>query len=770
MPGRGGTKGPMKAITTMKRYFYFLLACFLTGFAADAEAKYVIDDGGIYRVVFNRVGKGGMAEGALHASGSALLHMQNGTWDDIYWRFGRRGDNTYSLRNMQTDRYVSLGSEGPGKQPCAVLTETLRGDSSLWRIEESNGAFIASNAADTAYRLRVYSMSYRIDAEKADKPSDAYCAFKLYNRHGEKLLPMEQRRKNVASFFDVLSFGGARPVFDGRNELLLLPVDVRQKDRAACHLQVNYVAPPGMNLLLNGQKLRNGSTVALTNSVRGRTFRLTLKADTGVVAESHMTVTFMPVIEITGTGFSKENYVAGSFRITDGEYLLNNDSLYGAAIRYRGNSTAGMQKKGYAVKLTDGRGQSLKRSLHGLRTDNYWVFDPMSVDHARLRNPSSFMLWNKYAADCYYAAEEPDRQKASRGFFAEVLLNGSYIGIYNIMEKSDRKQFKLKKEQPAQTGTEVRGVMYKGNGWTGAVKMTLGYSVPSFDNTRTAWDGWESVYPDIEEGQRFDWSPLADAVRFVCTSKDKDFIDGIWTYFDRPVMVDYYLLLELMQGYDNMGKNILYMAHNIKKSRMLTIAPWDMDGTWGRDWDGRINARQDPATDADSRLNSLNGLYRRLAATYPGWKEMEARRYRELRGSYFSEDSLLAIFNGNFDLFAASAADRREEKRWDGKDNLSLDLEEERAYLNKWIPRRLAALDKKYGYEASGIAGREAFSDYAVEVVPGGLTFQAVRPAAVDVFAVTGRLVRRIALRAGKSTVDLPPGIYIVGKKKYSVK
>lgn len=576
--------------------------------------------------------------------------------------------------------------------------------------------------------------------------------------------------KDVTSFCDVLSLNGVHPVYDQFNDILLLSVSERMKSEHTCKLKVLCSPPSGMRLQFNGRDISSGDVVTLTNYNRGRKYRMTLRADTGVVAESNLVLTFMPVVELAGTDFSKEQFVVGTLRINDGDYPRNNDSLYAAAIRYRGNSTQWNQKKGYAVKLLGKKKQSLERSFHGMRTDNYWIFDPMSIDPARMRNPASLKLWSKFAKDCYYIAEEPNRRKASRGFFAEVVLNGTYIGIYDILEKSDRKQFKLKKVKGAGDAAVVHSVLYKAKERGTATVMAVGYKPGEFDNTQKIWEKWASVYPDIDKGQKTNWKPLYDAVNLVSTGSDKDFINKVWTHFEQAVMIDYFLLTELIQGYDNMGKNMLYMAYDIQKNNMLTVAPWDMDGTWGRNWYGGITDGQHPEKDIAVSFRALNGLYRRLFSIYPNWKEMEGRRYCELRGNYFRQDSLLAVFNDNFDLFAASAADKREEIRWDGKNNIHINFEEERAYLNDWIPRRLAALDKKYGYNASGIASVHNDELYSVEPAAHGLIFQTYAEATVDIYDVSGRLVRRMRLHVGRQTVDLPRGVYIVGKKKYSVR
>lgn len=751
-----------------KRLGFILLGLIL--FIIPSRALIIVSDSSTYRFAFNMVGKCGVAVGANHSSRGALVHMQFGNWKDLYWVFQKHSNKAYSIRNAATGQYITLSSHSGTFYRNIQLCDTLRGDSSLWLFDEINGGLAASSACDTTYRLTVWSGTMLVGASKATRPNTTTQVFKLYDRNGRLLEDEKTRRKNVSNYFESLHFGGVTPVYDKRNDLLLLSVGEEQMSRRQIRLTVDYEPQIKGSLYLNSTLLPSGTVKVFPNSRPGQTFRLTLRADTGIVAETKLTLTFMPVVELTGSNFAKSSFKLGSFRMNDGAFQANNDSLYNAYIRYRGNSTASKDKKAYALKLIDFSTNSINRSFHGLRNDNYWILDPMSIDIARMRNPSSFKLWNKYARNCYYSDKEPDRLKASRCFFVEVLLNGEYVGIYNMMERQDRKQFKLKKYQVTDSGKVVRGVMYKANGWNDDVKMTLGYIPTAYDNTKGTWNGWETQYPDPDDGEPFDWSVLTDAIGFVTTSEDKDFKAKIWNYFDEPVMIDYYLLIELMQGYDNMGKNIYYMARNIQKDRMLTIAPWDMDGTWGRDWNSLINAREDPSLDIDDYMCRLNGLYKRLLRVYPHWSQMLGERYCELRHTYFSEDSLLAIFNDNFNLFAKSGADSREEARWSGANNIQLDFGEERTYLNDWIPKRLAAIDKKYGYEPTGIVSTAAVPQRSIVPVEGGISVYSASDGVLDIYDTAGRRVRTVTLSAGQNKISLPSGIYIVDKRKVMVR
>lgn len=84
--------------------------------------------------------------------------------------------------------------------------------------------------------------------------------------------------------------------------------------------------------------------------------------------------------------------------------------------------------------------------LLGLRDDGDWILDAMYIDHARMRNRLSTDLWidmNKVP----YLSKEPRAINGTRGYFVEVFLNNSYLGLYCLTERIDRKQLQLSKKR-----------------------------------------------------------------------------------------------------------------------------------------------------------------------------------------------------------------------------------------------------------------------------------------------------------------------------------
>ena len=750
--------------------FVFLLFC---AGVTSARAEIIIESGTPYRIVCDWVGQSGIVPGALHSLKTPLVHMQSGEWDDSYWVFNRVDNKGYTIRNHHTGQYITFDSIRTSHKAFVDLTDRVCGDSSLWRMVERGSSFIIQSVVDTLHSFYLRSGSYIEGTIYNMSAFGTRSLYHLVDRQGRQLLPESERRKNVLNYLYSLRLDGVRPLFLTKYESLVLSVKPEKLDESRVRLSVDYDSENGsVFLYINGRKVNAGEVFNFGSPDALQSVRLSVRKNGGIVSETMMRISFMPVVEITGSGFSNSEFANGMFRIIDPSFPEHNDSIYHAQYRHRGISSAGKQKKSYAVKLTDtSYKESLNRSIHGLRNDNYWVMDAMAIDVARMRNPLSLGLWNDFATEVYYRSSEPSVVRGPRCFFVEAYLNGKYVGIYNMMERNDRKLYQLKKSKVIDGVETIRGILFKGDYWGPGVQMHYTSAVPDYSNQSAAWDGWAMQYPKLEDAQKIDWGPTYRAVNFVSHASASDFRKKVSDYFDIPRLVDYYLLVELTQGYDNMGKNIYYLIYNAQESEKLTVAPWDFDATWGRDWDGAIHERESATYDTDNLMCVLNGLYEKMKLYYPGWRQMLGKRYAELRPWVFNEDSLRLRLDRNFRLFHCSGADTREVEAWNGADGIWLDFPAEQEYMHKWLSGRIAYLDKKYGFDATDVM--QLLSDAPLELFPGKGTLRLSSPTDVTVAVVDmmGHVVRQLTLVASEMvTIELPAGIYLVGRKKVAIK
>lgn len=497
-----------------------------------------------------------------------------------------------------------------------------------------------------------------------------------------------------------LSVNGVRPVLLSNTSTYLYAIDETKegkvfKGRIA-------TTEDGGTLFVDGNKLPKDGSYSFANPAGGRTYHVSLVVDGDTVKHAGLTFTFLPIVELDITGnASRTSFGSATFRLMDPKHH-DTDSIVPAKVRQRGHYAMLFSKTSYAVKFTNAIGKKQDRKWLNLRQDNYVILDAMAVDHARQRNRVAMDLWNDMDVQPYYASSRV--KSGTEGCFAEVFVNGKYQGIYNLTDHIDRSKLSLVKG----TKDKVHGVLYKSNDCT--AMTLLGYdrfkhqlsdsNPPSFHNTNYTWSGWESKYPDIKPGEQTNWQPIYDAVKFVCTASDKTFAKDVSKVFDLPAVRDYYLFLELLHATDNSGKNMYWAVGDATKSSRLTPIPWDLDGTFGRDWGGHrssCNAANDFAAYL-KKQNAQNALFERLAKTEgTNWQSMLSKRYKELRRTVFSPESLYNRFKTNWQLMQRSGALQRETGKW-GNSGITLDFSYENSYIKEWIEKRIETLDEQYGY------------------------------------------------------------------------
>jgi len=264
------------------------------------------------------------------------------------------------------------------------------------------------------------------------------------------------------------------------------------------------------------------------------------------------------------------------------------------------------------------------------------------------------------------------------------------------------------------------------------------------NENKDSWDNYNVKYPDFEDyGYNTDWSTLYNAVDFVCHSSDEEFRQHVAEYFDLPLLIDYYILQEVILSTDNHGKNMFFGVYDKQKDKKITFAVWDMDATcgqrWSDDyyhWDG-MNPEQDYAAYIQTHEHGDYNLFRRLRNTDADNFNMKVRqRYQQLRQGELQTDRILQRFRTYLDEFKTAGSDQREYARWSGDSDVaghSLDFDVEMEYLTDWFTRRMNYLDEvrfdidplpyeaekyKLTYQVDGIEYKTAEVEYGAAITP----------------------------------------------------
>lgn len=608
--------------------------------------------------------------------------------------------------------------------------------------------------------------------------------------------------KAFAEAFDSLRINDKQLVYDGKGNAYFATLPEGMRNGGDYTAKVTYklktTNAEGYTLKVNGQEPDADGYVTFDNVDCETLYPIELtNASENVDLSAKIQFTFLPIVELNCSSVNSKAYTTGSLRVTD-PASLGYDSLMIAAFKYRGASSSNYPKRSYAIKLRDENGNSVDRKLLGYRSDNNWILDAMYIDLACMRNRVATDLWNAFECKPYYADREKKVRTGTRGKFVEVILNGQWWGLYCMTEKMDRKQLKLKKFVPASLSTtgenEVHGVLYKSNQWT--YEVFMGHEsnddndnkqviyphkkVSDYKNIlgQETWCEYEFKYPDYED-EAVEWRPLHDAANMVATSFILN-IDSVKSRFDYPMLRDYYLFIDLLLATDNHGKNLFWYAYDTQgpEGDKLSLAPWDLDGTFGQDWDGVITNTKDVTLDFDTYIkNYEHGQFAifDLIKSRSEWQQDLKDRYAELRiKGVISGDSIANRFANYASLFEASLADQREQNMWSKTyHSRHKDIQGGATYAESWIRRRVNWLDQKYGFDAAVTAINEAKAEayFAALGGVGCISVNAGKAQPVRIYNIAGQLVRNAQVGSGVTTINgIPAGIYVVNGTKVMVK
>lgn len=458
----------------------------------------------------------------------------------------------------------------------------------------------------------------------------------------------------------------------------------------------------------------------------------------------------MPIITIATEGpIVNSPAVHGTISVTDAD---GNVIEMHAGFKIRGTSSQQYDKKSYRVELwADATGSTMMDTTFlGLRSDDDWNLEAMWAQPLRLRDKVANELWMEMH-QLYYQDLEPEARSGVRMEYADVFVNGLYVGIYALSERMDRKQLELKK-----FNGENRGLLYKGNG-SGAPTFE---SLPAYDNTLGTWDNYEWVYPNEAEAS-YDWSHLYSFTNFVMNASDNVFYAQYSAQFDKGNAIDYYLFINVLQAMDNMGRNLFLARY--KKTGPYFYLPWDLDAVLGLDTDCK------PTNNANGLMS--NGFYDRLIhdCTNNGFVASTQTRYNALRNTILTKEHIMQLVQNQYNALLENGAYDREHEAWP---DFTLD-ESQLTYMSNWLEARFNYLDAEIN-AACGTWGIEdpepvVRPTQAVEVFPNpakdriNIHFAEACDASVRLYDMTGRMVYSNSSNAQAfiiPTQGLSKGIY----------
>ncbi len=374
-----------------------------------------------------------------------------------------------------------------------------------------------------------------------------------------------------------------------------------------------------------------------------------------------------------------------------------------AAIHVRGNSSAGYDKKSYALETRDADKADLDVELLGLPAEEDWVLQGPYSDKSLLRNHLVY-TWSR-AIGRY--APRTRLIELAVDVDGDGVEGEDYRGVYVLMEKIKRDENRvglagLSPEDEAEP--EITGGYLLRKDWVEGEDE-------DFVETEHFEDVIELRDPDgseISSAQR-DWlSDHLDAFEQALVAEDFDDPSAGWrSYADADSFADHLLLEELTRDVD---AYVLSTYLHKDREGPLTMGPvWDFNGALGNAdyfeaWE--IEGWHFDNRDFPEDNPTAFCWYERMLDD-AGFRELIASRWAEHRAGPLSDEALQADIAAGSELLQDSGAADRNFERWDvlgeyvwPNDDGHEDRETyvaEVAYLRDWVTARAAWMDEAVG-------------------------------------------------------------------------
>ncbi len=382
----------------------------------------------------------------------------------------------------------------------------------------------------------------------------------------DSYLPEPELKPEISSAKSVQSF-----TFEAKNNSAQLLKDV------VCHINdslivglVPYISndrtliatfkTDGHDISVDGIKQETG----ITKNNFSNPVTYTVKAENGSVKKYTVklyTFTGLPIIylETEAPVLSKEESVKGKMQIdANNSGYQQTVTEFQMEMRGRGNSTWGMPKKPYRIKLDK------KAEILGMAAAKKWVLLANFTDKTILRNALAFELGARF--------EVPFTPKSR---FVEVILNGEYLGNYLLTDQVEvgENRVNIPELSQASPASDISG------GYLLEVDARLGE--PYWFITKKGVAITIKSPEEITEDQlNYISSYLQATEDAMFSEKFTDASEGYNKYIDVESFINWYLVNELTRNNDADFFSSVYMYKD--RGGKLTLGPiWDFDIAFG---------------------------------------------------------------------------------------------------------------------------------------------------------------------------------------------
>ena len=423
----------------------------------------------------------------------------------------------------------------------------------------------------------------------------------------------------------------------------------------------------------------------------------------------------LPKLEINASvpfsQIGKEEYVDATFTLTLGTKQYSSGNYEGAgSIKGRGNTSWGQPKKPYSIKL------SSKASLLDIPKTKKYAIIPSYSDPSLMRNyltyKSNLMLSGiDYVPKCE---------------FVEVYLNGTYNGIYLLVERVSLESNKIDIDDA--TADDLTGGYLIEKDIDGKIDYDADqwFNCPYWANQSRDYFVLKEPEPDDSALKEQMLSYLTGYMQSVHNAIMGTSGEDYTKYVDVDSWVDFIIVQELAKNIDGNLKTSCYMFKQSQDDHLYLTAPWDFDLAYGNPattWNNADYTHNDyydcPDATGVAEFMAINSSCPWFDHLYDDHEEFRAalmERYAEYRRTMIP--AMLAMIDEEAAYLSAAAP--RDEAKW------GVRFQNGVAALRSWFTGRIGWLDSQWIEEAEPID-----LDLALNVTGCSLHFDTSSPAFV---------------------------------------
>jgi CotH kinase protein len=269
----------------------------------------------------------------------------------------------------------------------------------------------------------------------------------------------------------------------------------------------------------------------------------------------------IPILYLNTSGpvVSEDDYITGSVSFNDNGQFGQDTTTRTLQIKGHGNSTWGMPKKPYKLKLDK------KAALLGLPAAKNWILLANYADKTLLRNCAALSMAQQFGA-----ASTP------RYRFVDIVMNGVYQGNYNITEDVEINANRINIPELAATDNSADVI-------TGGYLLEVDQRKDE-DNVFTTTKGLDFGLkdPDPISPQQLTYIQgyIQQTEDAIFSPNFADTVSGYNKYIDVNSFIDWYLVKELMKDNDGLDFSSIYYYKD--RGGKLVMGPvWDFDLSGG---------------------------------------------------------------------------------------------------------------------------------------------------------------------------------------------